>query len=280
MVALIGVLSASAMLAGLIEVGVAALDSANNGNDNEAATANLMVQAETIIVAMEARALNEAGHLSSLDKLVEGNYMPAIPTPPEQVYQVEWPVPSERDWEVRYPGLGPLVMLRNKLNMEACLLVNKKSGYEGVKEQPDSLRRIQCVGSAAPFTLMLNPTRPRIGMSIDCHASPHRPECKPPEEFCKLTPANAGCEPVPINTGVGSEWQPFCARFPEDPTCGPEDAFCQKFPTHIGCWPVNCATKPASPECKALCEREPSYVDCVGANRPKVAVVLKRAGRT
>lgn len=113
-------------------------------------------QVQNIEDAIELRSVSDTSAITSLQQLVAQGYLNALPLPPAVIYASGQP-PSVADWEILKPGTSPVVMLYEKISQFACELINKKyNGDASILAAPRFDKKIQCVGPAEPYSLLLH----------------------------------------------------------------------------------------------------------------------------
>ncbi|WP_240592722.1 putative Ig domain-containing protein [Macromonas bipunctata] len=131
------------------------IGSATDEGGDVAAAAQLLTQSEQIAAAIDMRGLQAPGLLASVPDLVTGNYLAQVPVPPERAYASGTPKAS--DWWVVKEANRPVVVLQAKIKEKVCLAFNEKfQGNSTIRETIDPTLRIQCYGTAAPYSVLIN----------------------------------------------------------------------------------------------------------------------------
>lgn len=150
----------SIVLVGLLAVAtIYYMGDSINSRGPEASAATVINQGEQIYAAMELRRADGVGPLLSLNALTQEvsgrTYLTDIPVPPPSAY-LGATQPVANDWIVLAPQKpASSFMIQTKVGREVCHFINRKAHTNGdIHEAADPARRIQCFGSAAPFTVL------------------------------------------------------------------------------------------------------------------------------
>lgn len=132
------------------------IGSATDEGGDVAAAAQLLTQSDQIAAAIDMRGLQASGLLASVQELADSKFLTQVPVPPEQAYTTG--TPSANDWWVVKEANRPLVLLQAKVKEPVCLAFNEKfQGNSTIRETIDPTLRIQCYGTAAPYSVRINP---------------------------------------------------------------------------------------------------------------------------
>lgn len=126
--------------------------------ESAVAAATVVNQSVQLSALLQIRSFRAASPVASLEQLIVENYLSEIPLPPIQAYAPGL-VSSVSDCVVVQPARVPLIVIQDKLKQDVCANLNKQLGY--LEEIPPTLnvdRRIQCFGTAEPYTLAVSPS--------------------------------------------------------------------------------------------------------------------------
>lgn len=203
---------AISLAASLMAMGMYYMGASSEAAKKDIAATSLINQSDQILAAIDIRALDETESLSSMTALVSSRYLQTVPKPPKDAYQDGQP--SAADWVLLAPGVRPAVMIQNKIDTQTCIHLNLRTGFDGIQAQPDPTRRMQCFGTAPPFTLLLNPSMQDLEHDIRCFNFPFLASCRSPEDFCAANPAHYSCAPGDSHCALNPmapECQPMCS---------------------------------------------------------------------